>query len=759
MGARRVTAVSTVLSLGLLGGGLIGIAPADAAAGPQPIVAMQIGFQPTFQFGDAGAARIAWANLSRGIHLSMAGNAGAGIAIDIVPPTDKPLQMGDYQVVYAEQPSDPNVPTVSTDYGGEGAGFTGELDIPDLAWNASGQLTRFDIVLQGVGELSLGEPQPGTTDLGEHTLAFGAVPRGYRTGPGHQVEWIHNLGSAAESIGAPTFTGQAKADFSASASTCGTSLAAGATCSFSVGFSPTAGGPRTATMSIPIGGSPQAVALSGVGAIGTTSFSFSGTDPLDKGTTNRFTDGPDAILLSQSANVWTWTAVTPQSDTAAELTLAAPAGGMSPGVHTTSTDPIARQAVVADGLQVDLGGEVCEWMPGSITVHSFTQDARGLVTMADVDYSGSCLSGGPLTGTLQWQNRADSTPPSSPSGVNVAAVPGGLVTWTASTSGDVTHTIARVTPGTAAQSSAGGGYPLADGTGTTAHLPALTPGVWTVSVWPVDSTGNVGVPATRTVTIGTPAKPVVIASPPVNVTVTPSNGGGTFTFSPPTDDGGAPITGYRVLNTNTAAATTASSSPITVSGLKNGNPYQYIVQAITAAGYGRPAYVALTPTAGPPVAPPPATNVLPDPGFESGMGGWAIFGTGAVTRVTSPVHTGSWAAQVTSTSARSAIAGMTQNTAITNSVAAKSYTFSCWVRPSGSGLTVIARLLEYTQNFSSDNHLAVTTIADLPAGVWTQVHVSGTAVRSGERIIPQVYATNATATAGAVAYDDCVLTS
>jgi hypothetical protein len=59
----------------------------------------------------------------------------------------------------------------------------------------------------------------------------------------------------------------------------------------------------------------------------------------------------------------------------------------------------------------------------------------------------------------------------------------------------------------------------------------------------------------------------------------------------------------------------------------------------------------------------------------------------------------------------------------------------------------------------SDIHLPMTTANALPAGVWTHITWSGTAARSGERIIPQIYATNQTTATGSVIYDDCSFTA
>lgn len=64
------------------------------------------------------------------------------------------------------------------------------------------------------------------------------------------------------------------------------------------------------------------------------------------------------------------------------------------------------------------------------------------------------------------------------------------------------------------------------------------------------------------------------------------------------------------------------------------------------------------------------------------------------------------------------------------------------------------RFLEYTKNYSSNVQLATKNVTSLPANTWTRIAVSGTAVKSGERVIPQIHSTNQTTSTGNIVYDD-----
>jgi hypothetical protein len=93
------------------------------------------------------------------------------------------------------------------------------------------------------------------------TLAFGSVTHG--TTSTAQTVTVENYGNATLTITSVT----PSASFVVSANTCGTSLAAGSTCTISVEFKPTATGAVAGTLDIVdnAGDSLQTVTLSGTG--------------------------------------------------------------------------------------------------------------------------------------------------------------------------------------------------------------------------------------------------------------------------------------------------------------------------------------------------------------------------------------------------------------------------------------------------------------------------------------------------------------
>ncbi|HEY0871508.1 MAG TPA: fibronectin type III domain-containing protein [Acidothermaceae bacterium] len=226
-------------------------------------------------------------------------------------------------------------------------------------------------------------------------------------------------------------------------------------------------------------------------------------------------------------------------------------------------------------------------------------------------------------------------------------------------------------------------------------------------------------------------------------------------FSAPTTNGGAAITSYTVVASPGTATGSGGASPISVSGLTNGTSYTFTVTATNAAGTG--------PASGSSNGVTPVhtatTQLLPDPGFESGNGGWIAFKVGTLTRVATPVHGGAFALRVAATGTAATLVGLTQNSVVSTSVAGRSYTASCYVEPTSSAsLDSTIRLLEYTQSFSSDTQLQSVTVTNLHLNTWTLVQVTGAALRAGERIIPQIYSSKETTANGSLVYDDCSLT-
>jgi hypothetical protein len=128
--------------------------------------------------------------------------------------------------------------------------LTGSASITDNAPSSPQTIS-----LQGTGtDVQL---TPASLNFGNQTVG---------TTSARKVITLRNKGSVALNISGITITGTNAGDF-AQLNNCGTSVAAGASCSIGVTFTPTAKGARSADVSVSDdgGGSPQQVPLTGTG--------------------------------------------------------------------------------------------------------------------------------------------------------------------------------------------------------------------------------------------------------------------------------------------------------------------------------------------------------------------------------------------------------------------------------------------------------------------------------------------------------------
>lgn len=110
------------------------------------------------------------------------------------------------------------------------------------------------------------EGTPAATLAPSAGLTFAVTPAG--TTATAQTATLTNSGNGVLLISGISITGANAGVFTAASSTCGTVLAAGATCSISVTFSPTTAGTFSASLSVAdnASGSPQSLPLAGTGA-------------------------------------------------------------------------------------------------------------------------------------------------------------------------------------------------------------------------------------------------------------------------------------------------------------------------------------------------------------------------------------------------------------------------------------------------------------------------------------------------------------
>jgi alpha-tubulin suppressor-like RCC1 family protein len=103
---------------------------------------------------------------------------------------------------------------------------------------------------------------------------------------------------------------------------------------------------------------------------------------------------------------------------------------------------------------------------------------------------------------------------------------------------------------------------------------------------------------------------------PANVLASAGNAQAAVSFSPPSNNGGAAISGYTVTATPGGTSASGHVSPITVTGLTNGTSYTFAVTATTSAGTG--------PASAPSNAVTPAEGIIAPGGPTGGAAGVSI---------------------------------------------------------------------------------------------------------------------------------------
>ncbi len=163
--------------------------------------------------------------------------------------------------------------------------------------------SNFVTSVSAAKSVTVSSASQATLSITPTSLSFASTPVGTTTAA--QVVTIKNTGTAAVSFTASTtITGSGASSFIKSASTCTNPLPAGASCTNSIEFDPTVSGALSAviTYTDTAAGSPQTVALSGMGATASTGLTITPSSLTFQSTTVGASAATQVITLKNGTS-------------------------------------------------------------------------------------------------------------------------------------------------------------------------------------------------------------------------------------------------------------------------------------------------------------------------------------------------------------------------------------------------------------------------------------------------------------------------
>jgi len=513
------------VAVALVAASLLAASPTPASAAPSGPTVLSVTSTSDPQYfmgrqhsGLGASATVSRATLSGGIVMTGAASqpgANDAFTFEIAPATGTQLRIGRYVIPY--DPQGTNAYDVRLAVGSTGIDLVGDVEILDLAADAMGNVTRFDVVFRDrtesptdalFGQIRMGQETDAGLILGTTNIQYPNTPIG--SVPIWTQQRVTNTGTSSVPVGNPTVASGAVSDFRIAQDSCGgQTLAPGATCTFDVGFTPTKAGPRAGTVNVKTGTQTKTISVSGSAPRGSTYIKYSGDDYVSGGTVHAFPDGVNSNVVSGSPQTgWTFTPTRPYGlDNDAESTsvrlVKYDYGQIKPGTYKTGnvTGPDAESSAKY-GLLVTGNGRGCSSYTGRVTIASFIVGSAGNLQTANISWTLQCkFQPGLMTGSLKWRDRIDKTAPAPVTNIRVNSTNGvRTATWKGSSSTDSPNALARLSRAEGAGSISTSGTSVTRISATSAVLPELQAGhEYTLTVWSLDTAGNVGGKSTLTV--------------------------------------------------------------------------------------------------------------------------------------------------------------------------------------------------------------------------------------------------------------------
>lgn len=318
---------------------------------------------------------------------------GDTYSVAVAAPAGQPLRPGVYPGALTAYGPPSTRPGIAASGAGRGcSNYTGSFEIKDIETGPTGAPLRLWLLYEAhceggqtasFGEVRYQAPQPGAG----LATAPGALrwPGADVGSAGVDLPVSVNAAFRGVHVGAVTISGPDAGDFVVRSDGCGNhDVPAGGGCALTIGFVPTAAGPRSATLHVPdAAGGARDIPLEGVGHAGTTRASVDGdaTNPVARGASGAYSVGDSRFLLS--GHTWFVNASVRRSDGRnVAVALSPPQGqALAPGHYDENT---------GSHLSVSSNDHCSSPGAGSFDVASIGFDGDGRPNALDVSFQQPC---------------------------------------------------------------------------------------------------------------------------------------------------------------------------------------------------------------------------------------------------------------------------------------------------------------------------------------------------------------------------------
>jgi hypothetical protein len=469
-----------------------------------------------WEFDPSNSHTTGYASTTR-IQFMMTGGAqNTTVQVDLAPQEGDTFAVGHYPWAQRTDYTDAGHPGIDIEGSGRGCDPSwGSFEVRDIATRGT-YVVRLDVLFIQYcdsgsdlrGEVQIGEPRPAGVYVSARGLSWpDSAPW---AGAGGDPVYLRNPGSTAVALGPQLVSGSHPGDFVVQDSSCADSLPAGGVCVLRVRFTPSAPGPRSAMLSVSIGGVAYAIQLDGVERPGTTSLTLHSEpgDPETHGSGGDFSftaaDSDFSLVAADAHHV--------------ELQVGGPgapwalrfAAGTSRQAFVPGSYPVtqAYSVLTAEGSML-VGAVSCWMVTGSFDVQSVAfSPADGRLERLVATFVQHCNgAAAALTGELRYQDGSFPTETPSVTGLG-ASLAGSSVhlTWTNPVTDSYAYTVIRQQRAPTASLAAFTGDAVYAGLGTSVDLQRPAPGYATVfSAFAVSTDGIVSPPTTVSLTRPGPA--------------------------------------------------------------------------------------------------------------------------------------------------------------------------------------------------------------------------------------------------------------